>query len=498
MKLATCYTVTFFGVQPKLVEVQVQFAPGLPSFTIVGLADKAVAESRERIRACLHGLGMDIPAVKLTVNLTPADLQKEGTHYDLPIALAILGVMKIIPSDELKNYIALGEITLDGRILKVSGVLPSALLSAEHGKGIICPNECGAEAAWGGDIRILAPKYLIEIIQHFKNEIMLTQPEPKIDESSVHSPDMKDVKFQRFAKRGLEIAAAGGHNVLMIGPPGAGKSMLASRLPGILPKLSPKEALDVTVIHSLAGMIPKDGLIKIRPFRDPHHSASLPALVGGGQKGKPGEISLAHNGVLFLDELPEFSRSCLESLRQPLETGYITIARVQHHYTYPARFQCIAAMNPCRCGYFGDEDRQCNKVPKCAEEYQQKISGPMMDRFDLIIPVQALKPEELQAERMEESSQSILLRVESARKRQHERYKSQEIVNAHVDGEMLDKAVRSDTEVDKILHQAINRYNLSARGYHRLLKVSRTIADLNACEKISGSHVLEALNYRIR
>ena len=497
MKLATCYTVAFFGVQPKLIEVQVQFAPGLPVFTIVGLADKAVAESRERIRACLHGLGMDIPAIRITVNLTPADLQKEGSHYDLPIALAILGVMKIVPIEEIKNYIALGEITLDGRILSVPGVLPSALLSAEHGKGIICPKDCGPEACWGGNIRVLAPKYLLEIIQHFRNEIILQQPEPKLEEPNLSGFDMKDVKYQHFAKRGLEIAAAGGHNLLMIGPPGAGKSMLASRLPGILPKLSAKEALDVTVIHSLAGMSPKDGLVKIRPFRDPHHSASLPAMVGGGQKGKPGEISLAHNGVLFLDELPEFSRGCLESLRQPLETGSITIARVQHHYTYPARFQCVAAMNPCRCGYFGDADRQCSRAPKCAQDYQQKISGPMMDRFDLIIAVQALKPEELQAERKEESSYKILLRVENARALQHKRYDCQLRINAHVDGEMLDKAVRTDKEVDSILQQAIKRYNLSARGYHRLLRVSRTIADLGACENILKQHVLEALSYRI-
>lgn len=498
MKLATCYTVAFFGVQPKLIEVQVQFAPGLPAFNIVGLADKAVGESRERIRACLHSMGMDIPALRITVNLTPADLQKEGSHYDLPIALAILGVMKIVPQDELKDFIALGEITLDGRILSVPGVLPSALLSAEHNKGIICPKDCGAEACWAGSVRVLAPGHILEIIQHFKNEIILVQPEPKLDELNPNTLDMKDVKFQHFAKRGLEIAAAGGHNVLMIGPPGAGKSMLASRLSGILPKLSPKEALDVTVIHSLAGMAPKDGLVRSRPFRDPHHSASLPALVGGGQKGKPGEISLAHNGVLFLDELPEFTRPCLESLRQPLETGSITIARVQHHYTYPARFQCVAAMNPCRCGYFGDEDRQCNKIPKCAEDYQQKISGPMMDRFDLVVPVQALKPQELLVERNEEPSHAIIKRVQAARALQHKRYNCELTINAHVDGEILDKAVRSSPEVDAILKKAIDRYKLSARGYHRLLRVSRTIADLGLCETIDTQHVLEALNYRMR
>lgn len=496
MKFATSYTVAFLGVQPKLIEVQVQFAPGLPAFTIVGLADKAVAESRERIRACLHGLGMDIPAVKLTVNLTPADLQKEGSHYDLPIALAILAVMNIIPKEELRDYITLGEITLDNRILRVPGVLPAALLAGENGKGIICPIDCGSEASWAGEVRILAPRSILELVRHFKNEIFLSQPEPRLAEEDFKTFDMQDVKSQRFAKRGLEIAAAGGHNVLMIGPPGAGKSMLASRLPGILPKLTPKEALEVTVVHSLAGMTPKDGLVKTRPFRSPHHSASLPALVGGGQKSKPGEISLAHNGVLFLDELPEFSRACLESLRQPLETGSVTIARVQHHYTYPARFQCVAAMNPCRCGYFGDLNRQCNKAPRCAEEYQQKISGPIIDRFDLIIFVQALKPDELHAKNNEEPSQSILMRVEKARAKQHERHESH-VVNAYVDNKTLVNTLHLETAAEVIVRQATERYNLSARGYHRLLRVSRTIADLEESKMVSSHHVLEALNYRL-
>ncbi|MCE2716436.1 MAG: YifB family Mg chelatase-like AAA ATPase [Pseudomonadota bacterium] len=496
MKFATSYTVAFLGVQPKLIEVQVQFAPGLPAFTIVGLADKAVAESRERIRACLHGLGMDIPAVKLTVNLTPADLQKEGSHYDLPIALAILAVMNIIPKDEVKDYISLGEITLDNRILRVPGVLPAALLAGECYKGIICPKDCGAEASWAGEVRVLAPRSVLELIKHFKNEIILSQPEPKLEKEDINILDMQEVKAQRYAKRGLEIAAAGGHNVLMIGPPGAGKSMLAARMPGILPKLTPKEALEVTVVHSLSGITPSDGLVKTRPFRAPHHSASLPALVGGGQKSKPGEISLAHNGVLFLDEFPEFSRACLESLRQPLETGSVTIARVQHHYTYPARFQCIAAMNPCRCGYFGDANRQCNKIPRCAEEYQQKISGPIIDRFDLIIPVQALKPEELQTKNTEESSHNILQRVEKARAKQYERYGSH-VVNAYIDNRTLDKTVSLETSAETIFRQAIERYNLSARGYHRLLRVARTIADLDDSHPITSQHVLEALNYRL-
>ncbi len=372
--LARIFTVAFQGIDVVFVDVQVQMATGLPAFTIVGLADKAVAESKERVRSALNAIGLALPPKRITVNLSPADLQKEGSHYDLPIALGVLAAMDVIPTQSLERYTALGELSLDGGIRQVSGILPAALHAAALQHTFVCPHDNGPEAAWASDLDILAPSHLIQFVNHFKGTQVLNRPEPAKQELSPYSVDLADIKGQETAKRALEVAAAGGHHMLMIGPPGSGKSMLAARLPSLLPVLTPKEALEVTMIHSVAGLLDKGHLVTQRPFRDPHHSATLPALVGGGSRVKPGEISLAHQGVLFLDELPEFSRHTLEALRQPLETGYIQVCRANAHVTYPAKVQLIAAMNPCKCGHFNDIDLACSRAPRCAADYQSKIS----------------------------------------------------------------------------------------------------------------------------
>lgn len=495
------HTVSFQGIDVKNVDVQVSFSPGLPNFNIVGLPDKAVAESRERVRAALNTLGISLPPKRVTINLAPADIQKEGSHYDLPIALGILSSLGVFSSMELQEYIILGELALDASISPVAGVLPAAMAAYTQNKGLICPEACGAEAAWVSDVKILAPKHLLNLMNHFKGTQALSQPKPGHVQVPDHIPDFKDVKGQENAKRAFEIAAAGGHNLLLIGPPGAGKSMMAARLPGILPELEPHEALEISMIKSVAGTLEKGQIEKLRPFRAPHHSASLPAMVGGGQQGKPGEISLAHHGVLFLDELPEFARPTLEALRQPLETGTVTIARVNAHVTYPARIQLVAAMNPCKCGYLTEPSQACSKAPRCGQDYQAKISGPLLDRIDLHIDMPAVSIEDLQSEEIGESSAVIRARVEKARTYQKARFDAlatgqKHKVNAALDDEILRQVATPDAAGKSLLEKSATKFNLSARGYHRILRLARTIADLEEADHVKAHHIAEAIAYR--
>lgn len=498
--LSRINTVAFNGLEILDVDLQVQISSGLPAFTIVGLPDKAVAESKERVRAALNSLGLSLPAKRITVNLAPADLLKEGSHFDLPVALGLLIGMGILPAEELSGYIALGELGLDGSIIPVNGVLPVALKANERNKGLICPAKQGSEAVWAGLKDIVAPENLLSLINHFKGTQIIPQPIAQTAEKKLSDLDLKDVKGQESAKRALEIAAAGKHNMLMIGPPGSGKSMLAQRLITILPPLSAQEALETSMIHSVAGEL-KDGKISFeRPFRDPHHSASTPALVGGGRKAKPGEISLAHNGVLFLDELPEFNRSTLDALRQPLENGCINISRVNAHTVYPAKFQLIAAMNPCRCGHLGNHELECSRAPLCAAEYQNKISGPLLDRIDIHIEVPAVNPWDLANAKQGESSAQILARVTQARKIQAERFKKLGAphlqTNSELKGEFLEKIAELDNDAQTLLINFSEKNHLSARAYHRTLRLARTIADLQNVQKILKLHIAEALSYR--
>jgi magnesium chelatase family protein len=496
-------TVAFEGIEVRPVDVQVQIAPGLPAFNIVGLPDKAVSEARERVRSALIASGLALPARRITINLAPADLPKEGSHYDLPIALGLMAAIGAIPHDALSGFTVLGELGLDGSIAAVAGVLPAAIGANARSEGLMCPAKCGPEAAWASpDMEIIAPSSLIQLANHFKGTQVLSRPEPKILEVEGAALDLADIKGQESAKRALEVAAAGGHNLLMVGPPGAGKSMLAARLPSILPPLAPAELLEVSMVASIAGQIEGGALTNRRPFRAPHHSASMPALVGGGLHARPGEVSLAHHGVLFLDELPEFQPQALDSLRQPLETGEVSIARANHRVTYPARFMLVAAMNPCRCGRANDPGYTCNRKPnvRCTADYQARISGPLIDRIDLHIEVPAVTAADLILPPPTEGSREVAERVALARERQAARYASiglpQVRSNAAVSATVLEDVARPDGSGLSLLREAADAMRLSARGYHRVLRVARTLADLDGADKVGRVHLAEALSYR--
>lgn len=497
-------TVAFQGIAAVPVDVQVQIAPGLPKFLMVGLPDKAVKESSERVRAALVASGLGLPPKRITINLAPADLPKEGSHYDLPIALGLMAAMGAIPQDALDGFLVLGELGLDGRLAAVDGVLNAAIAAQGRDLGVICPTQSGPEAAWAGEnMDIVAADSLLALVNHLTGHQLQARPQPRRHLAAQGDlPDLADIRGQAVARRALEVAAAGGHNLLMIGPPGSGKSMLAARLPSILPPLSPRELLDVSMIQSVAGELTGGGLSDRRPFRAPHHSASMAALVGGGLKVRPGEASLAHNGVLFLDELPEFQPSVLDSLRQPLESGETVIARANARISYPSRFQLIAAMNPCKCGLAGTPGHTCKRGAACAADYQARVSGPFLDRIDIRIDVPAVSASDMIAPPGEvEESAIVAQRVAAARARQAERYAASGqpdiLTNAAASAALIEKLVNPDIESQTLLMQAAGRFNLSARAYHRVLKVARTLADLAGVEKVARPHIAEALSYRV-
>ena len=493
------YTVAFEGVEARQVEVQCAVTPGLPAFSLVGLPDKAVTEARDRVRTALNSMSIALPSKRITVNLSPADLPKMGSHFDLPIALALLAALEIIPKDAVEETTSLGELSLDGTLIPVIGALPAAMAAAQENRTLLCPRLSGAEAAWVGAARVIGAGTLADVVRHYTGQSPLPPAEPGEVVSGTGGRDLRDVKGQERAKRALEIAAAGRHHLMMIGTPGSGKSMLAARLAGILPPLSAAEALETSMIHSLAGLLDEGGINRTRPFREPHHTASMAAIVGGGRRAGPGEISLAHNGVLFMDEFPEFPRTVLETLRQPIETGQVMVARANAHVKYPCRFMLVAAANPCKCGYLSDPTRACARVPLCGEDYLGRISGPLMDRFDLRIEVPPVAFTDLDLPASGDSSATVAERVQQARAVQQTRYATRPDMrlNADAEGEALEEIATPDTEGRDLLLKVAERFGLSARGYHRVLRVARTIADLGGSDTVCKPHVAEAVSYRV-